>query len=496
MSQKAPGALRKLAGETAIYGMSTILARFINFLFVPLYTYILSTTDYGILTEFMAYIALLQVALLLGLETGCFRFANREGNDPNTVFSNAYLAVSAVSLVALLLLGSFSETLSFRMGYGDSQICYWLIGLILAMDSTTAILFAKLRFESKAWRFAGIKTLKILTETGTNLLLFLVFPSFAAEHPDHFLLTFLPATPNFVYPIFAIFVSCIVAFLLLIPELLRLNFRPDKGIITAMLRYSLPLMLAALPGIVNDFLDRILFRFFHVDQTLWQSDLGIYQAAVKLAVIMSLFVQMFRYAAEPFFFSRAKDRNSPQLYAKVMEYFVAFCLLIFLGVTLYIDLFQLLLGRDFRAGMGIVPIMLLSYLMLGMLYNVSMWYKLSDRSSYAIWITLAGLVVSAVINILFLPKYSYWAAAWGHFASYGAMLVISTLLGNKYYPIPYRWGRILSIVALALGLFAISCFLPELALIPKLIVHTVLILLYLVIYYFGYEHKNRKQISL
>lgn len=496
MSQKPSGAIKKLAGETAIYGLSTILARFINFLFVPLYTYILSTSDYGVLTEFMAYIALLQVVLLLGLETGCFRFANREGTRPEAVFSNAFLAVSVVSLLFMVAMFLFAEPLSARMGYSGSESCYWFIGLILALDSTTAILFAKLRYEGKAWRFALIKTAKILTETGTNLFLFLIFPNYAASHPDTLLLHLLPATPNYTYPVFAICVSCIVAFVLLLPDLLRLTFSPDRGLTRAMLRYSLPLMLAALPGVVNDFLDRILFRFFHVDQSLWQSDLGIYQAAVKLAVIMSLFVQMFRYAAEPFFFARAKDRNSPQLYAKVMEYFVAFCMLIFLGVTLYIDLFQLLLGKDFRAGMGIVPIMLLSYLMLGMLYNVSMWYKLSDRSGFAIWITLTGLIVSTVINVVFLPKYSYWAAAWGHFASYAVMLVVSTLLGNKYYPIPYRWGRILSIILLACLLFGVSLLLPQMGLAAKLALHTLLIIIYLIIYYFGYEHKNRQSFSV
>ena len=496
MSQKPSGALKKLAGETAIYGLSTILARFINFLFVPLYTYILSTSDYGVLTEFMAYIALLQVVLLLGLETGCFRFANREGVNPSAVFSNAYLAVSVVSVGFLLLLLGFAGPLSEKMGYAGSESCFWWIGWILALDSTTAILFAKLRYEGRAWRFALIKTAKILSETGMNLFLFLIFPDYVAAHPDSWLLQFLPATPNYSYPVFAICFSCVVAFLLLLPDLLRIRFCPDRGLIRAMLRYSLPLMLAALPGIANDFLDRILFRFFHVDQSLWQSDLGIYQAAVKLAVIMSLFVQMFRYAAEPFFFSRAKDRNSPELYARVMEYFVAFCMLIFLGVTLYIDLFQLLLGRDFRAGMGIVPIMLLSYLMLGMLYNVSMWYKLSDRSGYAIWITLAGLVVSAVINILFLPKYSYWAAAWGHFMSYAVMLLISALLGNKYYPIPYRWGRILSLIAWACLIYGLSICLPVMSLGLKLTIHTALIFLYMIIYYFGYEYKNRQQITV
>lgn len=491
MQAKQTGAIRRLAGETAIYGMSTILARFINFLFVPLYTYMLSTRDFGILTEFMAYIALFQVVLLLGLETGCFRFANREDQRPDAVFSNAWMAVAAVSALFLGAMAAFGRPLSERMGYAGFYSCYVYIGLILALDATTAILFARLRYENRAWRFAVLKTVKVLTETGMNVLLFLVLPAWAGHRPDLFLFRLVSPEPDFTYPVFSILVSCVVVFLLLLPELFRLRLRPDRRVLRPMLLYSLPLMVAALPGIVNDFLDRILFRFFNVDQSLWQSDLGIYQAALKLAVIMSLFVQMFRYAAEPFFFARAKDKGSRELYARVMEYFVAFCILVFLGVSLYLDQIQLLLGRDFREGTGIVPLMLLSYMMLGMLFNVSMWYKLSNRSGYAVWITLTGLAVSTVINVIFLPRYSYVAAAWAHFFSYLVMLAVSVLLGNRYYPIPYRWGRILSVVGLGLGVYGISLCLPPLSPLAEFGAHTVLILMYLMLYYLIYVRKNK-----
>jgi O-antigen/teichoic acid export membrane protein len=218
-----------------------------------------------------------------------------------------------------------------------------------------------------------------------------------------------------------------------------------------MLAYSLPLMVAALPGVVNDFLDRILFRFFDTNADAWRSSLGLYQAAVKLAVIMNLFIQMFRYAAEPFFFRRAREKDSKELYASVQEYFTAFCGLVFLGVILYIDIIALILGPQFRSAVGIVPIMLLSYMILGMLFNVSMWYKLSGKTDMAIWITLSGLMVTAIVIILFMPKYSYWAAAFGHLASYVVMFVISSVLGAKYYPIPYRWGR-LALIFVVMGI--------------------------------------------
>ena len=453
--------LGKLAGQTAIYGTSTIVARFLNYMLLPLYTYTLSTSDYGVLTEFMSYIAVFQVLLTMGLETGCFRFASKEGYEPKKVFSGALTAVSAVSAVFLLLMILFGKGLAEKMGYAGYWNVYIYVGIILFSDCFTSILFAKLRQEGRAWRFAAFKVVKILTEAGTNLLLFLWYPGYAAEHPGNLLSGLIPDMPDFSYPIFSILVSCIVCFVLFIPELLRLGLGADRRTLRSMMRYSLPLMVAGLPGVINDFMDRVLFRFFNVDDTLWRSDLGVYQAAVKVAVIMSLFVQMFRFAAEPFFFSNARQKDFRQVYASVMEYFVMFCMLIFLGVVFYLDIIQLIVGSDFRAGMDIVPVMLLAYMMMGMTFNVSMWYKLSDRPSFAIYITLAGLVVTSVINIVFLPVYSYHAAAWGHFFSYLTMLLLSVLLGRKYYPIPYRWSKIMTVILLGLLLFAVSSILPQ-----------------------------------
>lgn len=457
----AKNPLKQLAGETAVYGLSTILARIINFLFVPFYTRLLTTANYGVVTEFMAYIAVLQVVLTMGLETGCFRFANKEGAQPNRVYSSALAMVSGVSLGFFALMVVFAEPLAHLLGYDGYGSCMVYMGGILALDSITAILFAKLRQEHRAVKFAVFKTLKILVETGANIFLFFPFVSLCSRRAaalgvdvsaltpsDVWLLHFVSPTPDFSYVIFAILLSCIVCALIFIPDLVRLNFEFDGKLLRRMLVYSLPLMVAALPGIVNDFLDRILFRFLDTNAEQWQSSLGIFQAAVKLAVIMNLFIQMFRFAAEPFFFQRAKDKGSKELYARVMELFTAFCALVFLGVIFYIDIISLLLGRDFRSGVGVVPIMLFSYMVLGMLFNVSMWYKLSGKTNMAIWITSAGLVVTLVVNLVFMPKYSYWAAAFGHLASYVVMFILSAVLGQKYWPIPYRWGRILGTLAL------------------------------------------------
>ena len=434
--------LKQLAGETAIYGFSSILARVLNFLFVPIYTRMLTQVQYGVVTEFMAYIAILQVILVLGLETGCFRFANKEGEDPRRVYSGALLTVFGLNLAFLACMGAFSEPISAALGYEGYRALIIYVAAILFCDSITAILFAKLRQEHKAVKFAVFKTVKILTETGANLVLFFVYP----------------AQPDFTYPIIAIFISCVLCLVMFIPDICRLRLVWDGDVVKRMLVYSIPLMVAALPGVANDFLDRVLFRYFDTSSEAWRASLGVYQAAVKLAVIMNLFIQMFRYAAEPFFFQRAKDKNSKELYAVVMEYFTAFCGLVFLGVIGYIDIISLFLGRDFRVGIGVVPIMLLSYMILGMLFNVSMWYKLSGKTNMAIWITMAGLVVTAVINVVFMPRYSYWASAFGHLFSYLVMFVISAWLGAKYYPIPYSWKRLGAIFALMGFAYAFIAF--------------------------------------
>lgn len=485
--------LKQLAGQTMIYGLSTILARIINFLFVPIYTRLLSPESYGVVTEFMAYIAVLQVVLVLGLETGCFRFANKEGVDPKKVYSNAFVTVFCISATFLALMIVFASPISSALGYQGYSSCVMYMGGILAMDSVTAILFAKLRQESKALKFAIFKTIKIITETAANLILFLWFPKHctgvadglgtqagALSSSDVWMLHFIPAVPDFSYVIFAIFISCLVCGLLFIPDYLKLSFRLDPKLLRQMLAYSIPLMIAALPGVINDFLDRILFRYFDTNAEAWRSSLGLYQAAVKLAVIMNLFIQMFRYAAEPFFFRRAREKDSRELYASVQEYFTAFCGLVFLGVILYIDVIALILGPQFRSAVGVVPVMLLSYMILGMLFNVSMWYKLSGKTDMAIWITLSGLAVTALIIVIFMPRYSYWAAAFGHLASYIVMFAISSILGAKYYPIPYRWGRLLAIFLLMGAVYGISFLLPAMPFALKLSAHTLMIAAYAV----------------
>jgi len=479
MSSNNP--ILKLAGETAIYGFTTIFAKILNFLFLPLYTYMLSTESFGVLTEFLAYIAILQVVLTLGLETGCFRYANKVG-QPDRVFSNALATISSFTLPLFILLALLSDPISSALGYDGFKNIVLYTAAILAIDVILAVPFARLRFLHKPARFATLKSIKILCETGFNLLIFLGAPTYIANNPDTILLNFISATPDFTYPLFAILLSAIVSLIIMLPDILKIGFRITPKLWKQMMLFSLPIMVAGLPGVMNDFADRFLFRFFSPEGNIWRSDLGIFQAGVKVATIMMLFIQMFRYAAEPFFFSKEKDKDSTELYAKVMSYFTAFGVLIILGVLFYIDIIQHIVGRSFREGMSILPVMLLAYLILGMNFNVSMWYKLSGKSKYAILITCSGLLVTLLVNMIFMPHFSYHAAAWAHLASYTTMVAISLILGNKHYPIPYKWSKILSYLVIGAILYFIIAALPPTGIALKYIIRTTAILAYICLF--------------
>ncbi len=444
--------IKKLAGETAIYGTSTILARVVNFLFVPLYTREITTGSYGIFSEYFAYIVVLQVFLTFGLETGFFRYANKE-KDPKLVLTTTLTWISFLSILFFLFTFLGANQIAALFGRPEDSLCIMFIGATLCFDSITAILFARLRFEHKAKKFAVFKAIKIFSELGFNLLFFLCLPLYFTANPNSFLLNILPPTPGYQYIIFAIFLSSVIAMLLFIPSLLKIKLRFSFSLWKQMMLYSIPIMVAGLPGAANEAIDRILFRYLAPQPPGWEEQLGLFAANVKLAVIMSLFVQMFRYAAEPFFFGSAKEKNIRKTYADVMKYFSAFCILVFLGLTTNIDLLSLILGRDFRSGVDIVPTMLMAYVLLGISFNLSMCFKLSGKTQYTIYITIFGLLITLLVNLVFMPIYGYYAAAYGHLISYLGMIVLSWWLGQKVYPIPYDWKNIMLYFAVGIALF-------------------------------------------
>jgi len=344
--------LKQLAGQTAIYGLSSIVARIINFFFVPLYTRMLTTGNYGLASELLAYIALFQVVLTFGLETGFFRFACKDKSRSEVIFSTALLSLGTTSLSFLLLIVLFSGQLSSFAEHPTSYLIY--AAIILAIDCFTAILFAELRLNNKAFKFALFKSIKIISEVGFNLILFLLLPSYFISHPDSFLLNFIPAKPDYGYILMAILMSCIVSLVLFIPRLLNLQIVFSRKQFNELIGYSLPLMVAGLPGVANDFISRVFFRFFAPATSPWQDQLGIFNANVKLAVFMVLFVQMFRYAAEPFFFSTSAREDMKTVYADVMKYFVAFTVLIFLTIAMYPNLVAIVLGKNFSSEISIL----------------------------------------------------------------------------------------------------------------------------------------------
>ena len=482
--KKSP--LGKLAGETAIYGTSTILARVLNFLLVPLYTRVLTDqAAYGVVAEFMAYIAVLQVVLVMGLETGCFRYASfaQQKKDPlqaGKVFSTALTTVSVVAGLFLAVVVLQRQPIANILGYAHSPKAIVYVAGILFLDSVTAILFARLRYEHKAVKFAVFKTLKICSELGLNLLFFLWAPRFLTANPQALLGRFIPAVPDYNYVLFSIFLSCIVALLLFLPQLFKKkSFAFDGTLWRKLMLYSLPLMVAGLPGILNDFSDRLLFRFLIPADTSWRAQMGIYQAGIKLAVLINLFIQMFRYAAEPFFFGQSGNKDAPDTYARVLEYFTAFSMVVYLFILFYIDVFGLILGANYREGVAVVPIMALAYVVLGICFNISIWFKLSEKTGYAVLITTAGLAITLLINVLFMPRYGYMAAAWGHLASYLVMTIICTRMGRRHYPVPYAWGRIGSYLGAGIGLYLLSMLYGHWSVPYKLALNTGLLVVYL-----------------
>ncbi len=485
--------LKKLVGQTAIYGLSSIVARVINFFFVPLYTRVLTTGNYGLATEMLAYIAMFQVVLTFGMETGFFRFASKEKEKSSLIFSTALISLGTTSLSFLFFIILFSGSISAFAGHPVSYIIY--AALILAIDCFTAILFAELRFRNKAWKFAIFRSIKILSEVGFNFMLFLYMPRYFSLHPDSWFLNLIPANPDYGYILFAILISCVVSLLLFLPRLFEMTWEFSKKHYKQLLAYSLPLMIAGLPGVANDVISRVFFRFFAPDTSPWQDQLGIFGANVKLAVFMVLFVQMFRYAAEPFFFSTESRSDMKKIYADVMKYFVAFCILIFMAIAMYPEIISLLLGKNFRSGVDVLPIMLIANILLGIVFNLSMWYKLSDKTNYALYITLVGLGVNFVISLIFMPRYGDMAAAWGYLLSYLAMVLYSYYLSRKFYPIPYQWKNILTYFGVGIGFYLIAVHFAPDSMFLRLTINTLYIVAYVAIVLYN-EKISLKRFSL
>lgn len=466
--------------------MGTIVPRLLNYLLLtPFYTRIFAEGEYGVVTELYAYVAFLLVLLTYGMETAFFRFAE-EARDRDKVFSTALTMLFTTSAIFVALASVFAPEIAGWIRYDAHPEYIIYFAIIVGVDAFTAIPFAHLRQQNRAFRFAWIKVVNVSVNILFNFFFLLFCPWFLKQHPDSVLRLVYDANIGVGYAFISNLIASLVTLILLLPDILRPRFAFDTQVLRKMLSYGLPLLLVGLFGMINEVSDKLLFKFLiSVPKGTADPDyyvlaqLGIYGANYRLAVLMTLFIQMFRYAAEPFFFAHAREEDARKLYASVLKYFIIFCLLIFLGVTLYLDVVKYFIGSDFRTGLYIVPIILMANLLLGVFYNLSVWYKLTDLTRYGAFIALTGAVVTVALNILLVPRFGYSGAAWAHLACYLSMVLISYFLGRKYYRIDYDLKNILLYFTVALGIYFISRLIPDLGTAFTLLIHTLFILAFL-----------------
>ncbi|CAL1241675.1 Membrane protein involved in the export of O-antigen and teichoic acid [Candidatus Methylocalor cossyra] len=457
MVPPAVSPVRKLASQTAVYGLSSIVGRFLNYLLVPLYTYTFPAGAYGVVSEFYAYAGFLAVVLAFGLETGYFRFRHRDEPTARAAYPAALGFLLAANLAFVLAMVAVREPLARWLRYPGHADYVVLFALILACDAIASLPFARLRAEQRAWRFAAIKCAEILVAITLNLAFLLGWPKAAALWPDSLLARVYDPTMGVGYIFWANLIASGVKLLLLAPQFRGIRFRDGLPLIRPLLAYSLPMVAIGLAGMVNEMLDRAILKYLlPYDPAENLRILGIYGACYKLSVLMTLFVQAFRYAGEPFFFAYAGRADAKPTYARVMHYFVIGGVLLFLAVTLYLDAFKYLIGPEYREGLEVVPILLLANLFLGIYVNLSIWYKLTDRTLLGAWVSIGAAALTVALNLWWIPILGYRGSAWAHLACYGGMAVVSYLLGRRYYPVPYPLGRIFAHLLCGLLLYRLD----------------------------------------
>ena len=468
--------MKALARDTAIYGLSSIVGRFLNYLLVPLYTYRISAESggYGVVTNLYAYTALLLVFLIYGMETTFFRFANKEGEDPKMVYSTILRMVGTTSLLFVGLVLAFLGPVSSALGYADHPSYVWTMAVIVALDAFQAILFSFLRYRQQALKFASLKLLFIGLNIGLNLLFFVVLPDWHARNPEAAARLYDPSVGvGYVFYI-NLFCTALITFFFA-GELRGIGYGFDPALCRRLLAYSWPILLLGVAGILNQTADKILFRKIYPGADA-DAQLGIYGAASKIAMIMAMITQAFRYAYEPFVFAGSRDRNNGETYAKGMKYFVIFTLLAFLCVMGYMGLLRHIIAPDYWDGLRVVPIVMAAEIMMGVYFNLSFWYKLTDKTIWGAVFSGAGCAVLLAVNFIFVPKYGYMACAWGGFAGYGTAMILSYAVGQRCYPIAYPLRDMVFYTLLAAVLYlGIRWTGLHLGTVPALLANTVLI---------------------
>jgi len=485
--------LKQLAGQTAIYGLGTIVPRLLNFLLLtPFYTRVFFQGEYGMVTELYAYVAFLMVLLTYGMETAYFRFVENAKNK-NKVYTTALVSLLITSVIFIFLVILFAQPLADIIRYSANVEYIIYFALIIGIEAFTSIPFARLRQQKKPGRFAFIKIVNVVVNISLNFFFLWLCPLILDNNPDSIVGMVYSEEIGVGYAFISNLVATIVTLILLIPDIFKTRIQFDATLLRNMLTYSLPLLIVGLAGMVNEVSDKIFLKYLWPDQETALDQVGIYGACFRLAVLMTLFTQMFRYAAEPFFFAQAKEINSKTVYADVMKYFIIFGLIIFLIVMLYIDIFKYFIGSNFHEGLNVVPIVLFANLFLGIFYNLSVWYKLTNLTRYAAVIAIIGAVITIILNVLLIPVIGYLGSAWAHFACYFVMMIISFFWGRKHYPVKYDLNKILFYIAIALLIFGISRILNIQELSLRLVINSVLIVLFVSIIFFR-ERSNLKSL--
>lgn len=450
--------LKKLASQTVIYGLPTIVGRLLSYLLTPLYTYNFSTEEFGVSSSIYACVSFLLVLLTYGMETALFRFSQTE-SDKQRVYTTALISLLTSSSLFILIACFFSNNIATFMKFSEHPEYVVWFAIIIAADAVSAIHFSKLREQNKAKRFAVVRSTNICINVGLNLF-FILFCKHIYESPSSSLKPLIDKIYNPEIGIGYVFISNLIASAFTLIQLsvsvLKINFVFDKIIWKKMIIYALPLLIAGLAGMVNETMDRILLAHMLPEKTA-MSQIGIYSACYKVSIIMTIFTQTFRFAAEPFFFSRSKEQDSKQSMADIMKFFVIICSLIFLITMMNIQWIQYFAGsKEFRSGIKIVPILLLANMFLGVFINQSIWYKLSGQTHFGALLTIFGAIITIALNIYWIPKIGYMGSAWATLICYASMMVASYFLGNKHYPVNYDLKRILGYLTLSITLYLLS----------------------------------------
>ena len=487
--------IKSLVKDTAVYGLSSIIGRFLNWGLVPLYTNLFSRADYGIVSYLYAIVAVVIVVLNYGMETGFFRYASKE-DDYKKVYSTAMVSLATTSLLFIILMSIFLQPLSSALTLPHHPDFVWMMGFTVAVDAFTNLPFAYLRFRRKAWTFAGIKFVNIGLNIGLNLFFLLACPKinqFAPQLISWFYAPLGGASFGVGWIFLANVISTLAVLVCLLPHMKLKRVVCDYGLLKKMLDYSWPLLVLGVAGNLSQGMGQIIIPYLFPDNPEGaRAMVGLYGANIKIAVVMMMFTQAFRYAYEPFIFSKAarQGEDKKQAYCDAMKYFVIFGLAIFLGVMYFLPILKHFISSAYWAGLRVVPIMMIADLCFGIYFNLSLWYKLTDRTKWGMYLSLLGFVLMLGGNLIFVPAIGmpngYIGSAWAALITYAGIMIVSYMLGRKYYPIPYEVKRIGCYTMLAALLWGIGILCNfEYAMWGTYIVRTLLLCLYvlIVVYY-------------